>query len=50
MVVRPIGCRSFRYEPLGERRVRFSSGSFSADIEFDGDGFVVNYPGIARRA
>jgi uncharacterized protein len=39
-----------RYEPLGDARVRFRSGSFSADIQFDSDGFVVNYPGIARRA
>src|SRR4051794_28799587 len=39
-----------RYEPLGDARVRFRSGSFSADIRFDSDGFVVNYPGIARRA
>ena len=39
-----------RYEPLGNARVRFRSGSFSADIQFDNDGFVVSYPGIARRA
>jgi uncharacterized protein len=39
-----------RYEPLGDARVRFRSGSFSADIQFDSDGFVVSYPGIARRA
>ena len=39
-----------RYEPLGERRVRFSSGSFRADLLFDEDGFVVDYPGLARRA
>ena len=39
-----------RYEPLGNARVRFRSGSFSADIQFDSDGFVVSYPGIARRA
>jgi len=39
-----------RYEPLGDGCVRFRSGSFSADIQFDGDGFVTSYPGIARRA
>ena len=38
-----------RYEPLGDARVRFRSGSFSAEIEFDSDGLVVSYPGIARR-
>jgi hypothetical protein len=39
-----------RYEPLGDARVRFVSGSFSAEIQFDSDGFVMSYPGIARRA
>jgi hypothetical protein len=39
-----------RYEPLGDALVRFRSGSFSADIQFDSDGFVMSYPGIARRA
>jgi hypothetical protein len=39
-----------RYEPLGDARVRFRSGSFSADIQFDSDGFVMSYPDIARRA
>ena len=39
-----------RYEPLGDARVRFRSGSFCADIQFDSDGFVTSYPGIARRA
>src|SRR5262245_14801724 len=34
-----------RYEPLGDRVVRFSSGSFTADIEFDEDAFVTNYHG-----
>jgi hypothetical protein len=38
-----------RYEPLGGRMVRFSSGSFAADIEFDEDGFVVDYEGFLRR-
>lgn len=38
-----------RYEPLGSGVVRFTSGSFAADIEFDADGFVVRYPGLATR-
>ena len=38
-----------RYVPLGRRVVRFRSGSFTADIEFDADGFVVRYPGLAER-
>ena len=39
-----------RYEPLGNRMVRFCSGSFIADIQFDEQEFVVDYPGIAWRA
>ena len=38
-----------RYKPRGERLVRYSSGSFAADIEFDGDGFVTNYHGFLER-
>jgi hypothetical protein len=38
-----------RYEPLGDRVVRFSSGSFTADVEFDEDGFVTNYRGFLER-
>jgi uncharacterized protein len=38
-----------RYEPLGDGLVRFRAGSFTADIQFDADGFVVTYPGLARR-
>jgi uncharacterized protein len=38
-----------RYEPLGERRVRYRSGSFVAQIEFDVDGFVTYYEGLAER-
>jgi len=39
-----------RYEPLGNRRVRFRAGWFTADIEFDEAGFVTSYPGIGMRA
>jgi hypothetical protein len=38
-----------RYEPLGSRLVRFRSGDFTADLEYDEDGFVVRYPGLAER-
>jgi hypothetical protein len=38
-----------RYEPLGDGLVRFRSGSFVADIEFDGQGFVTRYEGLAER-
>ena len=39
-----------RYEPLGNRRVRFRAGSFTAEIDFDEAGFVTSYPGIGMRA
>ena len=38
-----------RYEPIGNRIVRFRSGDFTADLEYDDDGFVVRYPGLAER-
>ena len=38
-----------RYEPLGGRTVRFSSGDFVANIEFDADGFVTVYEGFLER-
>jgi hypothetical protein len=40
-----------RYEPLGPRRVRFVSldDDFTAELELDADGFVVDYPGLAER-
>jgi hypothetical protein len=37
------------YEPLGNGLVRFSSGSFTADLSFDEDGLVVLYEGLAER-
>jgi uncharacterized protein len=39
-----------RYEPFGDGLIRFRSGSFTADIQFDENEFVVDYPGIAQRA
>jgi hypothetical protein len=38
-----------RYEPLGDGLVRFSSGSFVAQLAFDEDGFVTHYEGLAER-
>jgi uncharacterized protein len=37
------------YEGVGPDRVRYRSGSFSAILELDEDGFVRIYPGLARR-
>lgn len=37
------------YESLGGGRVRFSAGDFTADIRFDEQGYVLDYPGIATR-
>jgi hypothetical protein len=38
-----------RYEPLRPGAVRFRSGSFASDLEFDDSGFVLRYPGLAER-
>jgi uncharacterized protein len=38
-----------RYDPRGGRVVRYSSGSFAADIAFDADGFVTTYEGFLER-
>jgi uncharacterized protein len=40
-----------RYEPLGPRRVRYVSldSDFTAELELDEEGFVVDYPGLAER-
>jgi uncharacterized protein len=38
-----------RYEPLGGRAVRYSSGSFTARIEFDEDAFVTVYERFLER-
>jgi uncharacterized protein len=37
------------YTSLGPDRVRFTSGSFTADIALDADGYVTRYPGLAER-
>jgi hypothetical protein len=37
------------YTALGDGRVRFASETFSADLAVDADGFVTEYPGLARR-
>ncbi|EST37162.1 hypothetical protein N566_14495 [Streptomycetaceae bacterium MP113-05] len=33
----------------GRSRVRYASGTFRSDVTFDRDGFVVDYPQLARR-
>jgi uncharacterized protein len=38
-----------RYEPLGSRRLRYRSGTFVAELDFDEDGYVVLYEGLAER-
>jgi hypothetical protein len=38
-----------RYEPLGDRLVRYSSDDFVAEIEFDEDWFVTRYQWLAER-
>jgi hypothetical protein len=40
-----------RYTALGDNVVRFESldDTFSADLEFDTDGLILEYPGLARR-
>jgi uncharacterized protein len=44
-----ISRSSQRYEPLAGGLVRFRAAAFEADIRFDEDGYVVDYPGIATR-
>jgi uncharacterized protein len=38
-----------RYEPLGNDLYRYRSGDFVAEIQFDADGFVTHYEGLAER-
>ncbi|MEE6305280.1 putative glycolipid-binding domain-containing protein [Plantactinospora veratri] len=37
------------YTVLEGGNVRFSSGSFTADLALDADGYVLHYPGLAHR-
>ncbi|MGH3735227.1 MAG: putative glycolipid-binding domain-containing protein [Micromonosporaceae bacterium] len=37
------------YTVLGDGRIRYASGSFTADLRFDPDGYVHHYPGLATR-
>ncbi|GIF09569.1 putative glycolipid-binding domain-containing protein [Actinoplanes siamensis] len=37
------------YTPLGGNTVRFASETFAADLTVDDEGFVLDYPGLARR-
>ncbi len=37
-----------RYEPLRPGVVRYRAGTFVADIEFDADAIVTQYPGLAE--
>jgi hypothetical protein len=37
------------YTHLGPGRVRYASGDFRSDLEFDEEGYVVDYPQLARR-
>ena len=37
------------YTPLGGNRIRYESDSFRADLTVDDQGFVLDYPGLARR-
>jgi hypothetical protein len=37
------------YTALGGGQVRYSSGSFTADLTVDADGYVTHYPGLAQR-
>lgn len=37
------------YTVLGDGKIRYASGSFTADLTVDADGFVVDYPALARR-
>src|SRR5215210_6901815 len=37
-----------RYEPLASGAIRYRSGTFVAVIEFDEDGFVTSYEGLAE--
>ncbi|WVG06442.1 putative glycolipid-binding domain-containing protein [Streptomyces iakyrus] len=46
LVVRPS---RQTYTHLGPGRVRYSSDGFRSDLEFDEEGYVVDYPQLATR-
>ncbi|MEU3485442.1 putative glycolipid-binding domain-containing protein [Streptomyces massasporeus] len=37
------------YTHLGPGRVRYASGDFRSDVEFDEEGYVLDYPSLATR-
>lgn len=37
------------YTALGDQRVRYRSGTFTAELTVDQDGYVTHYPGLAQR-
>ena len=37
------------YTALGDGRVRYTSGTFTADLDLDGNGYVTHFPGLADR-
>ena len=37
------------YTAAGPGKVQYASGNFSAELTVDDDGFVVTYPGLAKR-
>jgi hypothetical protein len=37
------------YKPVGPNTLLFVAGVFSSSLTYDDDGFIVNYPGLARR-
>jgi hypothetical protein len=37
------------YTVSGPGRIRYASGSFTAELTVDGDGYVTDYPGLASR-
>jgi hypothetical protein len=37
------------YTVLGQGRIRYASGSFTAELTVDAAGYVTHYPGLARR-
>ena len=38
-----------RYEPVDASHVRYVDASFAAELEYDDDGVVLNYPQLADR-